>query len=347
MARMANASNALRRMHRFWNFPFRLNGDVPLSSGKRDCHLFRRSLYFAAVAVAYPPDFGKEYAAVAFVQLEALRIAKSIVKTFLLETWEPSTLLKEVFVGSIEVFQGLLQNLRMGFRKKRSSVFLLPIPKGFTEQEPPQTLPFVFIGFLFQCKRLVPNKTATSGKAPHEAFLPGFGAELKLIGLQSFHNQTILGLWKKSTIFALEDTVYFFFMFILVFITKYRYGVFTKAILDDLKEIFASVCQDFEAELVEFDGEDDHINLLVMYPPKVSISSLVNSLKGVSSRLIRKKGYPSIQKKLWGSSLWSPSYFAGSCGGAPISILKQYIEAQRTPKIKDKIQVKVRLISPP
>ncbi len=117
----------------------------------------------------------------------------------------------------------------------------------------------------------------------------------------------------------------------LVFVTKYRYGVFTKAILDDLKEIFARVCHDFEAELIEFDGEDDHVHLLVTYPPKIAISALVNSLKGVSSRLIRKKRYPSIQKKLWGGSLWSPSYFAGSCGGAPISILRQYIEDQRTP----------------
>ena len=117
----------------------------------------------------------------------------------------------------------------------------------------------------------------------------------------------------------------------LVFVTKYRRGVFTKAILDDLKEIFASVCHDFEAELVEFDGEDDHVHLLVTYPPKIAISALVNSLKGVSSRLIRKKRYPSIQKKLWGGSLWSPSYFAGSCGCAPISILRQYIEDQRTP----------------
>ena len=117
----------------------------------------------------------------------------------------------------------------------------------------------------------------------------------------------------------------------LVFVTKYRRGVFTKAILDDLKEIFASVCHDFEAELVEFDGEDDHVHLLVTYPPKIAISALVNSLKGVSSRLIRKKRYPSIQKKLWGGSLWSPSYFAGSCGGAPISILRQYIEDQRAP----------------
>jgi putative transposase len=117
----------------------------------------------------------------------------------------------------------------------------------------------------------------------------------------------------------------------LVFVTKYRFGVFTKQILDDLRPVFASVCQDFEAELVEFEGEDNHVHLLVNYPPKVSISTLVNSLKGVSSRMIRKKNYSNIRKKLWGGALWSPSYFAGSCGGAPLSVLRQYIEQQQTP----------------
>ena len=117
----------------------------------------------------------------------------------------------------------------------------------------------------------------------------------------------------------------------LVFVTKYRRGVFTKEILDDMRPIFANVCVDFEAELVEFDGEDDHVHLLVNYPPKVAVSKLVNSLKGVSSLLIRKKDYPSIKKKLWGDALWSPSYFAASCGGAPITIIRAYIEQQRTP----------------
>jgi putative transposase len=117
----------------------------------------------------------------------------------------------------------------------------------------------------------------------------------------------------------------------LVFVTKYRREVFTKAILDDLKETFDRICQDFEAELVEFDGEDDHVHLLVNYPPKVSIVKLVNSLKGVSSRMIRKKNYPEIRKKLWGNMLWSPSYFAGSCGGAPLEVIKQYIQQQQTP----------------
>jgi REP-associated tyrosine transposase len=114
----------------------------------------------------------------------------------------------------------------------------------------------------------------------------------------------------------------------LVFVTKYRREVFTKQILADLKIIFSSVLKDFNASLVEFNGEEQHVHLLVNYPQKVSISSLVNSLKGVSSRLIRKKKYPSITNALYGNSLWSPSYFASSCAGAPLTIVKQYIEKQ-------------------
>ena len=95
--------------------------------------------------------------------------------------------------------------------------------------------------------------------------------------------------------------------------------------------IFSNVCKDFESELVEFDGEDDHVHLLVNYPPKVAVSNLVNSLKGVSSRLLRKQNHPSIKKKLWNNMLWSPSYFAGSCGGAPIAVIRKYIEQQQTP----------------
>jgi REP-associated tyrosine transposase len=116
----------------------------------------------------------------------------------------------------------------------------------------------------------------------------------------------------------------------LVFVTKYRRRVFDAAVLDALRDIFQSVCRDFQATLVEMDGEDDHVHLLIEYPPKVPVSSLVNSLKGVSSRLLRQ-GRPDIRKRYWRGVLWSPSYFAASCGGAPIAIVRQYIEQQKTP----------------
>jgi putative transposase len=65
----------------------------------------------------------------------------------------------------------------------------------------------------------------------------------------------------------------------LVFVTKYRRHVFTKNMIDDLKPIFEKVCLGFDSQLIKFDGEDDHIHLLVNYSPKIALSSLVNSLK--------------------------------------------------------------------
>jgi putative transposase len=117
----------------------------------------------------------------------------------------------------------------------------------------------------------------------------------------------------------------------LVFVAKYRRKVFDGDAIERLRHMFGRVCADFEATLVEMDGEDDHVHLLVEYPPKVSVSGLVNSLKGVSSRMLRKER-PDIANRYWKNVLWTPSYFAASCGGAPISIVRQYIEQQQTPE---------------
>ena len=136
---------------------------------------------------------------------------------------------------------------------------------------------------------------------------------------------------RNSTNFRRGRTCVFLLHVHLVFVTKYRRKVFTQRILRELKAVFASVCSDFEAELVEMEGEKDHVHLLVNYPPTVAISRLVNSLKGVSSRLIRKEKHPTISRALWGNALWSPSYFAGSCGGAPLEVIREYIEQQDSP----------------
>jgi putative transposase len=116
----------------------------------------------------------------------------------------------------------------------------------------------------------------------------------------------------------------------LVFVAKYRRRVFDAAAIEALHAIFTEVCRHFAAQLVEMDGEGDHVHLLIEYPPKVPVSSLVNSLKGVSSRLLRQRR-PDMRKRYWKGVLWSPSYFAASCGGAPIATVRQYIEQQKTP----------------
>ncbi len=97
------------------------------------------------------------------------------------------------------------------------------------------------------------------------------------------------------------------------------------------EEIMRKVCEDFEAELKEFNGERDHVHLLVHYPPKVAVSKLVNSLKGVSARRIRQEFTGRINRAIINGHLWSPSYFSASCGGAPLAIVRQYIEQQKRP----------------
>ena len=119
----------------------------------------------------------------------------------------------------------------------------------------------------------------------------------------------------------------------LVFTPKYRKKIFTKEHFDLMCQVFENVCTKMDATLVEFDGEANHVHLLVLYPPRISIAVLVNSLKGVSSRMLRKQ-FPIFKKSYWGDgvALWSRSYFAASVGGAPIEILRQYIEQQNTPE---------------
>ena len=114
----------------------------------------------------------------------------------------------------------------------------------------------------------------------------------------------------------------------LVFVAKYRGKVFDDDAHERLRKYFRIVCTDTEANLVECNGKQDHVHLLVRYPPRTSVSKLVNALKGVSSRRLRTER-PDMQRH-WGSdtALWSPSYFAASCGGAPIAVLRRYIEAQ-------------------
>lgn len=117
----------------------------------------------------------------------------------------------------------------------------------------------------------------------------------------------------------------------LVFVTKYRRGVFNDDMLTVCEATMRKVCEDFEAELVEFNGEDDHVHLLVHYPPKVAVSSLVNSLKGVSARILRRDFTGRVNRAIMHGHFWSPSYFAASCGGAPLTVVRQYIEQQRRP----------------
>ncbi len=113
----------------------------------------------------------------------------------------------------------------------------------------------------------------------------------------------------------------------LVCVTKYRRSVFTKESLELVDKTFREVARKMDFEIIEFNGENNHVHALIEYPPKLSISQIVNILKGVSSRRYGQAGYKKPHKE----SLWSPSYFAVSVGGAPLDVLKEYIRNQEKP----------------
>ncbi|WP_426575474.1 IS200/IS605 family transposase (plasmid) [Xenorhabdus stockiae] len=117
----------------------------------------------------------------------------------------------------------------------------------------------------------------------------------------------------------------------LIFTTKYRRKLFDGCMIEQLREAFISAATKLECDIIEMDGEQDHVHLLVAYPPKLAVSILVNNLKSVSSRLLRQQNtHLRTQSKT--GLLWSRSYFACSAGGATIETLKAYVASQNTPE---------------
>jgi putative transposase len=113
----------------------------------------------------------------------------------------------------------------------------------------------------------------------------------------------------------------------LVCVTKYRRSVFTAIGIDLIEQSFRDVAEKMDFQVLEFNGEGNHVHALIEYPPKLSVSQMVNALKGVSSRRYGQAGLPKPHQQ----ALWSPSYFAIAVGGAPLEVLKEYIRTQEKP----------------
>lgn len=117
----------------------------------------------------------------------------------------------------------------------------------------------------------------------------------------------------------------------IVIVTKYRRGVITDRVRELLVDQARRSCEMMGAALLEADGEDDHLHLLVEYPPKVALSKLVGAIKTNTSRIVRQQQWPEVNTALWGKQFWSPSYFVTSTGGAPLERVAQYVRDQRKP----------------
>ena len=113
----------------------------------------------------------------------------------------------------------------------------------------------------------------------------------------------------------------------LVMCIKYRRKVIDNSISNRLKEIFVDIAPNYGVELLEWNHDIDHVHLLFKAKPNTEISKLLNAYKSASSRRIKNE-FPSIRKYLWKEYFWSKSYCLVTTGGAPLEVVKQYIENQ-------------------
>ena len=116
--------------------------------------------------------------------------------------------------------------------------------------------------------------------------------------------------------------------FHMVFIVAYRRPVMTDEIRLRCIEIIEQLAPNFSVELLEADGQADHLHMLLRAAPHTTISRFVNSVKTVTSRRLKKE-YPHIREALWKEKFWSRSYFVASTGGATLEAVRDYIENQR------------------
>jgi len=103
--------------------------------------------------------------------------------------------------------------------------------------------------------------------------------------------------------------------------------VFDDAISDRAKEIFEYIAPNYNITLKEWNYDEDHIHILFKAHPNSELSKFINAYKSASSRLLKKE-HPAIRKKLWKEHFWSRSYCMLTAGGAPIDVIKEYIESQ-------------------
>ena len=120
-------------------------------------------------------------------------------------------------------------------------------------------------------------------------------------------------------------------IFHLVVVTKYRHGVINKAMNERLKEIAHAIFAKYQCSIIEIETESDHCHILFEARPQTEIVKLVNSFKTVSSRLMRKEFSEHLKPFYWKPYFWSNSYCIVSTGGAPLEIVKNYIQNQNKP----------------
>ena len=113
----------------------------------------------------------------------------------------------------------------------------------------------------------------------------------------------------------------------LIMVVKYRRKVIDKDISERAKEIFEYIAEGYGIVLEEWNHDKDHAHVMFRAKPSSELSKFINAYKSASSRLLKKE-HPEIREKLWKEAFWSQSYCLLTTGGAPIEVIREYIETQ-------------------
>ena len=133
-------------------------------------------------------------------------------------------------------------------------------------------------------------------------------------------------IFMSAIAYKSNRNVYYSCKYHVVWCLKYRRKVLSEQIAERLKQIIIEVCQECQAEILSMEIMPEHVHLLVECDPQFGIHRLVRRIKGRSSRLLRQE-FPLLKRKL--PTLWTNSYFVSTVDGAPLAVMKQYIEKQK------------------
>lgn len=135
-------------------------------------------------------------------------------------------------------------------------------------------------------------------------------------------------LWIKVTDYKRNRHALYKLTYHLVVVTKYRHKCINEDIMKRLKEIANNLFSKWNCEIIEMSGEEDHIHILFEAPPQINLANTINSFKTVTSRYIRKEFESHLKNYYWKPVFWSRSYMILTTGGAPLEVIKKYIEEQ-------------------
>jgi putative transposase len=286
-----------------------------------------------------------DFEAIFSQMLNMLRISKGGLRAAFAKPWKPGAMLKELLIGGLHITESRLKSLRVDLVQPLIAGPFLKAREMSGELSHGEIFLVFGVDVFFEGEEFVVDKATGTTRAINQQPLSLVREKAILVREDSHEregldesclihdNISLMHLMSRFRMLTKHNNrshhhAYHDLNYHLVLVTKYRKKVINAEILERMKEIFTEQCEAWGVAVVEFNGEPDHIHLLMHAHPSLDLSKLIGSLKNVSSRLIRKEFASHVAKFYWKPVFWTRAYCLLTTGGAPLEILKRYIQNQ-------------------